>query len=400
MSPEPDGLIVVPILLGHVGLSVVVTNITHALGLSERRMSWVTRLVAGAAVLVAALLIAAAATRPWAAWPWLLQGYGWACLAVVLVGWPLTVLVRARRRLPAGIAGSVSEVDLTRHAGREELIGTGKHSWMLHLPGNESFRLKKCEWDVTIAGFPEAWDGLSLVHVSDLHFAPCFRRRYFEAIADEAAAWEADVVAFTGDLIDHDAAIDWIVPVLSRLRGRLGTFAIMGNHDMSHEPRTIRRTLAEAGFTDIEGRWTSLEIEGRLLAVGGTAAPWGRRLDLRDSPEADFRLLLSHTPDQFAQAARWGVDLVLAGHNHAGQIRLPLVGPVFMPSLYSRHFDRGYFRSGRTLMSVSQGVAGKHPVRYGGCFPELTRLVLRAPRPSDPPGRELCTVGAGGRVQR
>ena len=92
-------------------------------------------------------------------------------------------------------------------------------------------------------------------------------------------------------------------------------------------------------------------------------------------PEADFRLLLSHTPDQFPRAARWGVDLVLSGHNHAGQIRFPLVGPVFMPSLYSRRFDRGFFRSGRTLLYVSQGVGGKHPIRYGGCVPEI-----------DPPG--------------
>jgi predicted MPP superfamily phosphohydrolase len=95
-------------------------------------------------------------------------------------------------------------------------------------------------------------------------------------------------------------------------------------------------------------------------------------------PEADFRLLLSHSPDQFPRAARWGVDLVLSGHNHAGQIRLPLVGPVFVPSLYSRRFDRGFFRSGRTLLHVSQGVAGQHPIRYGGCLPEVTRLVLRA----------------------
>ena len=63
-------------------------------------------------------------------------------------------------------------------------------------------------------------------------------------------------------------------------------------------------------------------------------------------PEADFRILLSHSPDQFPRAASKGVDLVLAGHNHGGQIRLPVFGPILMPSRYSRHFDRGFFRSG------------------------------------------------------
>ena len=72
-------------------------------------------------------------------------------------------------------------------------------------------------------------------------------------------------------------------------------------------------------------------------------------------PPADFRILLSHSPDQFYRARNWGVDLMLSGHNHGGQIRLPALGPVFMPSIYSRRFDRGFFRSGSTLLYVSEG---------------------------------------------
>jgi predicted MPP superfamily phosphohydrolase len=68
---------------------------------------------------------------------------------------------------------------------------------------------------------------------------------------------------------------------------------------------------------------------------------------------------------------------MLSGHNHGGQIRLPLVGPVFMPSRYSRRFDRRFFRENQTLMYVSEGISGAHPVRYG-CPPEITRFVLRA----------------------
>ena len=67
---------------------------------------------------------------------------------------------------------------------------------------------------------------------------------------------------------------------------------------------------------------------------------------------------------------------MFSGHNHGGQIRLPLVGAVFMPSRYSRRFDRGFFRAGRTLLYVNEGIAGKHPVRYG-CPPEISRFVLR-----------------------
>ena len=101
-------------------------------------------------------------------------------------------------------------------------------------------------------------------------------------------------------------------------------------------------------------------------------------------PEADFRILLSHSPDRLAWAARWGIDLMLSGHNHGGQIRFPLIGPVFMPSLYSRRYDRGFFRAGPTLLHVSQGIGGQHPLRYGGCAPEISRFVLRVAEPVEP----------------
>src|SRR5438128_8514389 len=119
---------------------------------------------------------------------------------MAFVGWPLATLERRLRRLPEGIAGRSAEVDLAaaEPEGPEAFIGTGTHAWLLRLPGNESFRLKKAEWEIAVPNLPVEWDGLSLVHLTDLHFAPCFRRRFFEAVADEAAAWEPDLVAFTG----------------------------------------------------------------------------------------------------------------------------------------------------------------------------------------------------------
>jgi hypothetical protein len=98
--------------------------------------------------------------------------------------------------------------------------------------------------------------------------------------------------------------------------------------------------------------------------------------------------LLSHSPDQFYWAERAGFDLMVSGHNHGGQIRLPFVGAVFMPSVYSRRFDRGFFRKKGLTMHISEGIAGQHPVRYG-CLPEISRLVLRsAPADRRDPGHE------------
>lgn len=374
---------------GHLTVCVWLLNVTHALGLEERRTKGIKLLFLTLVALVPLWFGEEAWSGPWLAWSLPARLYGALCLGATLVALPAITVMRALRRTPAGIVERSEEIDLFEGGQREDFIGPGKHAWMLRLPRNESLRLRKREWQVTLPGLPASWDGLRLLHLTDLHFAPCFDRRYFEAVADAVRGWEADFVLFTGDLVDHDRVIDWVVPVLSRVRGRLGNYAILGNHDLTHQPDRIVEELERAGFTNVDGRWERLAIHGRTLALGGTSYPWGPALAPDAMPEADFRLLLSHTPDELYRASRWGIDLMLSGHNHGGQVRLPVIGPVFMPSLYSRRFDRGFFRAGRTLLHVSQGVSGMHPLRYG-CVPEVGRLILRAvPQPH-------FTVGAAG----
>jgi predicted MPP superfamily phosphohydrolase len=167
--------------------------------------------------------------------------------------------------------------------------------------------------------------------------------------------------------------------VLGRLRGRLGQYAILGNHDLQHQPDRVAAELEQAGFRVLDGTWDRLEVDGLSVAVGGTDQPWGPPL-ADGAPEAALRIVLSHTPDRVYDLSHRGVDLVLSGHNHGGQVRLPMIGPVLMPSLYGRRFDQGFFRVGPTLLHVSRGAGAKHPLRFR-CTPEISRLVLRAEAP-------------------
>ncbi len=322
---------------------------------------------------------------PFWTWPWPLMSYAILCLFSGTLGWPLASLYLALRKPPEGIAGSSQTIDLASSSETAALIGGGRHSWLLHLPGHVSFRLLKREWEVTVPSLPEALDGLQVVQLTDFHFAPCFERHFFELVADACGLWTADLLLVTGDIVEHDDTIDWIEPVLRRLEARLGKFAVLGNHDEQHRPGDVVRGLTQAGFDVLEGRWATVTARGSSIAIGGTDFPWGPAIDPLEIPPADLRILLSHSPDLFYKAREWGVDLMFSGHNHGGQIRLPFVGPIFMPSRYSRRFDRGFFRAGRTLLYVSEGIAGKHPVRYG-CHPEITRFVLRAARP----GRKMA----------
>jgi predicted MPP superfamily phosphohydrolase len=365
-----------PPALGHLYHFILIINIGSALGLREPLMDRIRDLLFAALWISSAVLLYLHVHIPWWEWGWPLWGYAALCAVSGAIVWPVNSLMIAWRRSPVGITGSPVTRDLTRASGDASLIGVGRHSWLLRLPCNEALSLSLREWDLAIPNLPEPLDGLRIVQISDLHFAPCYSRRFFELVIGACRAWDADFVFVTGDLVDHDEAIAWIEPVLSPLEAHLGKFAILGNHDKEHRPGLIARAMCHSGFEMLEGVWTTIALHGATIALGGTSAPWGPDINLRAIPASDFRILLSHSPDRFYRSARAGIDLIFAGHNHGGQIRLPLVGAVFIPSIYSRRFDRGFFRRDTTLMYVSAGVGGKHPVRYG-CPPEVSRFVLR-----------------------
>jgi uncharacterized protein len=352
-------------------------NVASSFGLRERTLHRIRASLFVVLLVSAALLLWSHLADPWWTWSWPARAYAFLCVVSGGALLPLNSLLLAVRKRPAGIAGHSKRVDLREGCGARALIGAGGRAWELRLPGNEAFALRMREWELRYPGLPDSLDGLSIVQLSDLHFATCYDRRYFERVAEACRDWTVDLVVVTGDLIEHNETIAWIEPVLGPLEARLGKYAILGNHDVEHQPERVLETLTDAGFESLEGRWSTAVVNEAVLALGGTSAPWGPLPDPATIPAADFRLLLSHCPDQFYRAAGWGMDLVLSGHNHGGQIRLPVVGPVFMPSRYSRRFDRGFFRRGRTLMYVTEGIAGTHPARYG-CPPEICRFVLRS----------------------
>jgi len=363
--------------LGHLYHFLLAVNVSSGWGMRETPLARLRTVLLAALLGTAAWLLYAHLRCPWWTWAWPLRAYPLLCLISGGIVLPLASLQLAMRRRPSGISGRHDLVDLSEPAGPHVLIGQGWKSWQLRLPGNEAFGLCRREWELDVSGLPPALDGLSIIQLSDLHFAPCYDRGYFERVVQACRDWTADLVVITGDLVEVQEAIAWIEPVLGPLESRLGKFAILGNHDAEHDRDEILEALTSAGFESVDGHWLTILDSGARLEIGGTSAPWGPSPDAPDPNMADFRLLLSHSPDQFYRACQWGVDLVLSGHNHGGQVRLPAVGPLFMPSRYSRRFDRGFFRSGRSLLYVSEGVAGQHPYRYG-CPPEVCRFVLRS----------------------
>jgi hypothetical protein len=263
MTPD---LLLIPLAVGHLVLFVLVVNVAHGLGKSEHVMTRVKLGLLGTYAVVSAALIWEASRASLPSWSSPTLVYAAVCLVFALVIFPAATARLHRRDRPEGIDRRSEAVDLAEPHGRDALRGVGRHAWMLKLPGNEATWLHKVEYEVAIPGLPVDLDGLSLLHISDLHFATAFDVRYFEAVADEAASMAADLVTFTGDLVDDDAAIDWVGPVLSRMRGRLGSFAILGNHDLDHQPERIKEQIRTAGFTDMDGHWATVRVGGSTVA--------------------------------------------------------------------------------------------------------------------------------------
>jgi predicted MPP superfamily phosphohydrolase len=186
-----------------------------------------------------------------------------------------------------------------------------------------------------------------------------------------------DILALTGDYVDTFTHHRWLLRLVRRLKWTEAGLAILGNHDYWRRPRRVRRRLERARLTVLGNGWQELRVRGERLIVVGHEGPWFRPgPDLKGCPEDGFRLCLSHTPDNIRWARANHIRLMLCGHNHGGQIRLPLFGSLFVPSVYSRRYDCGLFWEEPTLVYVTRGVSGREPLRYN-CRPEVTRIVLR-----------------------
>lgn len=300
----------------------------------------------------------------------------------VLVGgiiFPLVTVRRLFRRLPSCVLSeTTTTIDVEKEIGHRP-IGDGKWAKLATMPFLDIFHVDFTTLTIALPNIPKEWDGLTLLQLSDLHFFGTPAREYFDLVVRRCIAdGIPDLLLVTGDIIDHDRYRDWIEPVLKPLRGKHGSFAILGNHDWWMDADAVRAELKRIGCHVLGNGWTQTELLGKLLTVIGHEGPWfGRDCDLSACPTDGFRLLLSHTPDNIGWAKRNNVSLMLSGHNHGGQIRVPIIGSIFVPSKYSRSYDMGTFHEPPTLLHVNRGLSGKEPLRFG-CRPQVTRIILRS----------------------
>jgi predicted MPP superfamily phosphohydrolase len=263
------------------------------------------------------------------------------------------------------------------------LAAPGIPRWLCRLPGNEALTIRVQEKHLAIPRLAPAYEGLRIVHISDLHMSGRIAKAYFERVVEEVNRCNADVIAITGDLVEREACLEWVPETFGRLEARDGVFYVLGNHDRHVRKDRLTAALTDAGLFHLGGIWRRVTIRHTPVVLAGNELPWYRpAADFDGAPPRDerglpLRIVLAHSPDQFSWAQANDVDLLLAGHNHGGQICLPLLGPIVAPSLHGVRYAAGTFRSGNTVLHVSRGTSSMTPLRWN-CPPEIAVLNLRA----------------------
>lgn len=230
--------------------------------------------------------------------------------------------------------------------------------------------------------------GLTIAHLTDLHAGPSMRSHHIREIVEQVNDLHPDIIAITGDIMNWQREfLPHVVEPFRAFKARLGTFAILGNHDFYFGPKRLIKTLHAETPVEFVGKQRRLfeELDGFTLT--GVNDPMIRLTEDHDYPELDalaaeneshhFHLLLTHRPDVFDAAHRTGYDLVLTGHTHGGQLNFrSRRGRAYNIAKFATPYDEGLFRKGRTRLYVSRGLGYTGvPLRYD-CAPEIGFFTL------------------------
>lgn len=247
---------------------------------------------------------------------------------------------------------------------------------------------------VTTDSVPAVFSGFRIAQVSDLHNAEFGENnaRLLELLSESGP----DIIVITGDLVDSGHTdIDIAIRFAEEAARIAPVYYVTGNHEarLSQYDR-LRNGLEAAGVSMLEDRAVELERDGEKITLAGLSDPdftvrgdiFGEipamvstKLESLADTESSYTILLSHRPELFESYASSGIDLVLSGHAHGGQFRLPFIGGLVAPNqgLFPK-YDAGVYMESSTQMVVSRGIGNSIiPVRFNN-RPEIVIVELFA----------------------
>lgn len=233
----------------------------------------------------------------------------------------------------------------------------------------------------------QAFHGLRMVQLSDIHMGGWMNAERFRLIGDLVSNHEPDLLLLTGDFLvgsnfnkNSEEHLQDLVSILSPLSKKIPTFAVLGNHDYWTNANAVREMLKSSGIMELTNSVFTLTRGNELLHLCGVDDVWEGKARLHKVIQQfkveSAAILLAHEPDFADQSSVSGCfDLQLSGHSHGGQVVLPFIGAPILPYL-GRKYPSGLYKVREMYQYTNRGVGtGRLPIRMN-CPPELTLFTL------------------------
>jgi predicted MPP superfamily phosphohydrolase len=243
---------------------------------------------------------------------------------------------------------------------------------------NEANSLTIEEVKISLKRLPKNLDGFRIVHLSDIHHSPFTDLAHIERTILFSNALKPDMFVLTGDYVSHEREyIEPVAEVLGELKSEFGTFACLGNHDHWTDAELVTNSMRDAGIKVLINEGFRFTAKDTSFWIAGVDDYMVGKTDLRAAMRGSFpdemKMLLAHNPVIVRSAARLGIDLMLSGHTHGGQVKIRDDEKRILPR---RKLKNGLHRRKETQIYITRGIGTVVlPVRYQ-CPPEISLIKL------------------------
>ena len=247
----------------------------------------------------------------------------------------------------------------------------------------ERYLLQVNTYHLSFDNLPVEFDGVRILQISDLHYGFLMPMPYIRYVLATAMEAKADIIVGTGDYVKKrktDKEIRKVWPEMYKLSAKYGVYMVLGNHDHWADEKLSIKYLRESGFS-VRHTVHCMGRSPKRLCIGGagdfTEDDANVDIAFSNTTGDDFNILLAHNPDTADLAYKTKVDLIISGHTHGGQFRLPFNNKALILPIKNRQYDSGQRKNARgQTVFISKGIGWSIlPIRFN-CLPELAVLQL------------------------
>lgn len=225
----------------------------------------------------------------------------------------------------------------------------------------------------------EVTNVIHAVVLSDIHVGPYKNERWVDHIVKNVNKQKPDIVFIVGDFISNSSSESDMLYPLADIIAPFGVYVVTGNHDhIDGNVGVVENKLNEAGLKILNNSSEIIDINNKEIVIAGVSDVWYGSLPslaMKGVSEDQDVILLAHNPDVVLYSDSRIADLVIAGHTHGGQIRLPFLGSVpQIPTYLGNKYDRGLFEYNNQKLFITSGVSETGPRARLFVPPEIVNL--------------------------